>query len=74
MVKAIEEGYDDIESLKRRLRIGMGPCQGRTCIPLVMRILAQKTGKNREEIEPPTHRPPLTPAPFGLFVGDEDEG
>ncbi|RLG86368.1 MAG: (2Fe-2S)-binding protein, partial [Thermoprotei archaeon] len=33
--KAIENGYTDLESLKRVLRIGMGPCQGRTCIPLL---------------------------------------
>ncbi len=68
VVKAIREGYRDLESLKRKLRIGMGPCQGRTCIPIVARILARETGKKVEEIVLPTRRPPAKPVPLGLFV------
>lgn len=73
VITAIEEGYDDLESLKRRLRLGMGPCQGRTCMPIVLRILAQKTRKKREEIPLPTHRPPATPLPFGIFAQESEE-
>jgi NAD(P)H-nitrite reductase large subunit len=39
VIKAIEEGYTDIEELRKKLRIGMGPCQGRVCIQLVAKIL-----------------------------------
>ena len=43
--RAIDEGTTDLETLKRRLGLGMGPCQGRTCIPLVLGILARKLKK-----------------------------
>jgi len=71
--KAIEEGYTDIESLKRKLRIGMGPCQGRTCIPLVIRILARKLRKKPEELLIPSSRPPIVPLPIKLFLGEGGE-
>ncbi|MEX2690030.1 MAG: (2Fe-2S)-binding protein [Candidatus Njordarchaeales archaeon] len=71
--KAINEGYTDLESLKRKLRIGMGPCQGRICLPIVIRILARKTGKKPEELLIPKSRPPLLPLPMSLFEGDDDE-
>ena len=66
--KAIDEGYRDIESLRRRLRIGMGPCQGRTCIPLLIRILARKLGVKPSEIKYPSIRPPIVPIQASLFL------
>jgi len=74
VICAIEEGYDTLEELKRHLRVGMGPCQGRTCLPLVARILAEKTGRPLSEVmEEISVRPPLAPAPIALFLGGEDE-
>mgnify|MGYP000716381684 CR=1 FL=1 len=72
--KAIEEGYTDIESLRKRLRIGMGPCQGRTCIPLLIRVLARKLGKKPAELLLPTVRPPIVPVPLELFLKSKDVG
>jgi len=73
IVKAIREGYTDIESLKRHLKIGMGPCQGRICLPIVVRIMAKMLGKNIDEIGYPTQRPPIYPIPLKILVeGDED--
>ncbi len=72
--KAIEEGYTDIESLRKRLRIGMGPCQGRTCIPLLIRVLARKLGKKPAELLLPTIRPPIVPVPLELFLKSKDVG
>ena len=66
--KAIEEGYTDLESLKRKLRIGMGPCQGRTCLPVVIRILARKLKKRPEELLIPKSRPPVVPLPLKTFL------
>mgnify|MGYP000126618973 CR=1 FL=1 len=71
ILKAIDEGYNDLESLKRKLRIGMGPCQGSHCIPLVVRILASRTGKKPDEILIPSNRPPLTPISFKYFLKGE---
>lgn len=68
--RAISEGFDTLEELKRHLRVGMGPCQGRTCMPLLARILARETGKPLEEImEEVSIRPPLVPVPFELWRG-----
>ncbi|MCL4439891.1 MAG: (2Fe-2S)-binding protein, partial [Firmicutes bacterium] len=39
----IEQGVTDLEQLKRLLRVGMGPCQGRTCTPLIVNELARAT-------------------------------
>jgi len=43
--KAIEQGFTDFEELRRYLRLGMGPCGGRTCRLNALSILARKTGK-----------------------------
>jgi NAD(P)H-nitrite reductase large subunit len=70
---AIEEGYTDIEELRKKLRIGMGPCQGRVCIQLVARILERKTGKKVSQIPLPTVRPPLIPVPLGTLASESNE-
>ncbi|NJE25158.1 (2Fe-2S)-binding protein [Thermococcus sp. MV5] len=69
----IEQGVEDIEMIKRLLRIGMGPCQGRTCLPMVISILARKTGKRPDEIKLPATRIPIRPVPAGVLVGEIDE-
>ncbi|MFP3871853.1 MAG: (2Fe-2S)-binding protein [Candidatus Natronoplasma sp.] len=71
IVEAIEEGYDELEKLKRHLRLGMGPCQGKTCILLAERILCRETGKDMEEVVEPTARPPSQPVPFSLLASPE---
>jgi len=57
VLEAIDEGYTDLEELRKKMRIGMGPCQGRICIQLVTKILAKKTGKRVSKIPLPiAHR------------------
>jgi NAD(P)H-nitrite reductase large subunit len=73
VIKAIEQGYTDIEELRKKLRIGMGPCQGRVCIQLVARILERKTGKKINKIPLPTVRPPLVPVSLGTLACEKDE-
>lgn len=70
--QAISEGAIDLESLKRRLRLGMGPCQGRTCIPLALSILARKLGKKMEELAIPHVRAPIIPIPVSLILKSID--
>jgi len=69
----IDSGVTDIEEIKRLLRVGMGPCQGRTCIPIVLGILARKTGKRPEEIPLPKARVPVRPVRVEVIVGGADE-
>jgi len=73
VVKVIKDGYTTLDELKHVLRLGMGPCQGRTCIPLAARILARETGKKVSEIELQTSRPPVVPVPLGLLASGESD-
>jgi NAD(P)H-nitrite reductase large subunit len=73
VLKAIDEGYTDLEELRKKLRIGMGPCQGRVCIQLIMTILERKTGKKVPKISLPTSRPPETPVSLGTLASDKNE-
>ena len=69
--QAIDEGYSTLEELKCRLRLGMGPCQGRSCLSLARRILCQKTKKTTEDIKLPSSRPPVIPVSLGTLASDE---
>lgn len=73
IIKAIDEGYTDLEELRKKMRIGMGPCQGRVCIQLVTKLLAKKTGKMVSKIPLPISRPPIVPVSLGTLASDEDE-
>jgi len=53
----IASGHHTVDEIKRLTRLGMGPCQGRTCIPLVMRELQVALGQPIDTINPGTHRP-----------------
>lgn len=68
ILNAFNAGYKDIESLRRYLKLGMGPCQGKTCIPLLQRILFELTKQFPVDV---TVRPPETPVPFGIFNKEE---
>ncbi len=68
IIEAINQGYTDLEELRRKLRIGMGPCQGRVCLPLVKKILEQETGKTVKQDSFPTFRPPLIPVSLGSLA------
>lgn len=54
----IEQGYKTIDEIKRISRLGMGPCGGKTCIPLIMAEIARARGISPAEVEMPTFRPP----------------
>lgn len=65
--KALAEGYDDIESLKRYTGFGTGWCQGRQCVSLCAKVLAARTG--RAPTLPITPRPPTHPTHLGALAG-----
>ena len=72
IIKEIKNGCTTLEELKQRLRLGMGPCQGRTCMMLALRILARELEKKAGEINLPKNRPPVNPIPLGLLAGEND--
>ncbi|VBB06194.1 Hypothetical protein LUCI_1410 [Lucifera butyrica] len=70
--EAIRQGYHTIEEIKRFCRSGMGPCQGRTCTPLIAQEIARITGKPVAEIGLPTFRPPTAPIKLGALAAGGD--
>lgn len=69
--QAIEEGFDTMELLKRKTKIGTGTCGGRTCLRLVKRILARETGRSMREIALPRERSPIVPLPLRFVAGEK---
>lgn len=72
-LEAVDNGIDNLELLKRKLRIGMGPCQGRTCLILAAEIIARRTGRSVEEVLVPPSRPPISPVKIKYFIGGRVE-
>ena len=70
--KWIAAGYTEFDELKRMLRVGMGPCQGRGCRDIILREIAKATGRNVADIAPGTIRPPVKPIKISLLAEDCD--
>lgn len=68
----IRKGAATPDEIKRLSRCGMGPCQGSTCRPLVLREVATATGKSVDEIPMTTFRPPSRPIKLGTIARAED--
>lgn len=64
--RAIELGHEDIESLKRYTGFGTGYCQGKWCLALCARLLAERGGAPGVGITP---RPPLHPVRLADLAG-----
>ena len=73
ILAAIADGATTINGVKRRVRSGMGLCQGKTCERLVAKILAEETGRNPAEVLPQTSRMPVRPVKISVIGGLEDE-
>ncbi len=71
--ESIQEGHDDLESLRRFTAIGTGPCQGKACIVETIRLLAEHHHVPEEEIGQMTLRPPYAPIPLGLLAALESQ-
>jgi bacterioferritin-associated ferredoxin len=69
----IEKGYRSFDEIKRVSRVGMGPCQGRTCRRHLLKELADATGKSPAEIDLSTFRPPTKPLKIGTIIGEEKD-
>lgn len=64
----IDKGVTEVEEIKRFSRLGMGPCQGRTCMQLIGRIMSNLTGKPLSEIKTHTVRPPVSGVTLGQIA------
>ena len=68
----IAQGKHTLEEIKRACRIGMGPCQGRTCAPLIASEIAKATGRSIAEIALPKVRPSTGPIKMGALLGGKE--
>jgi sarcosine oxidase subunit beta len=66
---ALEQGYIDIEEVKRYTGFGTGPCQGKQCMVQVALLLAGRAGGPPEQIPPFHARPPFAMTPLKYFAG-----
>lgn len=60
-----------VDEVKRLTRAGMGLCQGRTCTPLLTKILAEETNKKVNELLPSSKRPPVRPIKIEFLTTEE---
>lgn len=67
-----ETGCTDFNALKAGLRVGMGPCGGKTCTELVMRIFKQVLGRDAD-IEQHSERPFTQEVPLSAFLEGGDD-
>ncbi|HEY9907842.1 MAG TPA: FAD-dependent oxidoreductase, partial [Thermosynechococcaceae cyanobacterium] len=66
---AVQEGFDNIELLKRYTTVGMGPSQGKHSNLNALKILAKLTGKTPAEVGTTTARPFFHPVPLSHLAG-----
>lgn len=59
-------GFKDIESVKRYTGFGTGWCQGKWCLALCARLVAERGGEVGKPITP---RPPYHPVSLGTLAG-----
>ncbi|MHC8344514.1 cyanide-forming glycine dehydrogenase subunit HcnB [Pseudomonas sp. RT6P73] len=63
--RALEQGVQDLASLKMRTRVSMGDCQGRMCVGYCTDRLREATG--RKDVGWLRPRFPIDPVPFSAF-------
>jgi sarcosine oxidase subunit alpha len=66
---AAQEGFDNIELLKRYTTVGMGPSQGKHSNMNAIRILAKLLDKSPGEVGSTTARPFFHPVPLSHLAG-----
>jgi len=71
--QSLDEGYDDIELVKRYTTLGMGTDQGKTSWINAMLELAQLKREDCNTTSYTTFRPPYSPVSFGALVGADTQ-
>jgi NAD(P)H-nitrite reductase large subunit len=69
--RRIVQGFDTFGSLKKATRCGMGMCQGRTCGPILMEMLAAPDGRVPPPDGPVPVRVPVKPVRLSALAGRE---
>jgi bacterioferritin-associated ferredoxin len=67
--KALAHGARTLDELKTRTRVGQGLCQGRTCGPILARMIAQQSSRSPADAGMFRVRQPLKPVPLAALAG-----
>lgn len=51
ILKAMDDGANSVPGLKKRVRVGMGYCQGRVCQPILRDIIESKMGNKAPPLQ-----------------------
>ncbi|NQW15934.1 MAG: (2Fe-2S)-binding protein [Chloroflexi bacterium] len=66
---AVEEGFGDVQTLKRYTTSTMGPCQGKMCHKAFVEVAALNLGLSVKDAGATTSRPPAQPVALGTLAG-----
>ena len=69
IAQAVDEGFDDVQTLKRYSTVTMGPCQGKMCSAAFVALAAARTGQEPGRMGLTTSRPPVRPVTLGALAG-----
>lgn len=70
--KAIIEGAEDLDAIKRMTRAGMGLCQCKTCATIITNILSEEKNIDKKFLTPFTTRPPVRPIPARCWSAENN--
>ena len=73
LLKAIQMKHLNLNAIKKRTRLGMGPCQGKTCEAIAVEM-GLRAGVPLSELEHLTIRPPITPTPMSVMADYSEPG
>lgn len=68
--RAVANGWDTVDQLKRATRVAFGVCQGRRCVPWLAERLELDADDPRAQVTP---RPPLVPVPASVLAAFAEE-
>lgn len=68
---AMNEGYTCFEDLKRFLGLATGPCQGKACVAVAMRLIADRHNIPIDDVDLMTFRPPVRPIAFDTLAAED---
>lgn len=69
---SLEQGYSDLETIKRFTGIGTGKCQGKCCLPQLIKELVRASADAPRSL--PTIRQPVLPLRIDEIVETGGEG
>jgi bacterioferritin-associated ferredoxin len=68
--RAVGNGWETVDQLKRATRVAFGVCQGRRCVPWLAQRLELDADDPRAQVTP---RPPLVPVPASVLAAFAQE-